>query len=384
MNGSDPNVREVLAAVVALRDDLAFTPDISREPAGYTIEDRLRGKYYRVGISEYTFLSLLDGRTSIAEALGVAAGKLGPHALAEHEVLAMCRWALDCQLAYPVESDQAARLGEVALKNDGRRLFSLLNPLAIQLPLIRPDRLLTGLSRRVGWVFSPWFFAAWSLLVLCALYFVAIGWSRLTQMALVILDRDNWLRLFAAWLLLKVLHETAHGLACKKYGGSVPVAGITVLFFFPLAYVDVTSSWRFRSKWQRIVTAAAGMYADLFVAALAVIVWSSTTPGLLQHMALNIAVTAGITTLVFNGNPLVRFDGYFIASDLFDVPNLYSCSQQWIVDGIHKHLLGCETPAPSWPTNRGWLIRLYAPAAMAWRVVFFLTLALALVVRRIV
>jgi putative peptide zinc metalloprotease protein len=180
-------------------------------------------------------------------------------------------------------------------------------------------------------------------------------------------------------VLLKVLHETAHGLACKRYGGTVGSAGITFLFFMPLAYVDVTSSWRCRSKWQRISTAAAGIYAELFVASIATIVWATSSPGIVQTMALNIALTAGVSTLVFNANPLVRFDGYFILSDLLEIPNLYSCSQQWMADFVQTHVLGRETATPVWSQAKAWIIRVYAIAAMAWRVLFFLTLALGLI-----
>ena len=176
-----------------------------------------------------------------------------------------------------------------------------------------------------------------------------------------------------------MLHETAHGLACKRFGGTVGSAGFTLLFFMPLAYVDVTSSWRFRSKWQRIATAAAGIYAELFVASIATMVWAASSPGTLQTMALNIALTAGVSTLVFNANPLVRFDGYFILSDLLEMPNLYSCGQQWMADFLQWHVLGRETATPAWPRKKAWIIRVYAVAALAWRVLFFLTFALGLI-----
>ena len=118
----------------------------------------------------------------------------------------------------------------------------------------------------------------------------------------------------------------------------MPAAGITFLFFAPLAYVDVTSSWRFRSKWHRMATAAAGMYVELFAAAIALILWSNTLPGLRHYLALNVAVMASFSTLLFNGNPLIRFDGYFILSDLLEIPNLYPNSQQYLVDVIQKRV----------------------------------------------
>ena len=194
-----------------------------------------------------------------------------------------------------------------------------------------------------------------------------------------ILDRDNWLCLAAVWVLLKILHETAHGLSRKRYGGTVGSAGISMLFFMPLAYVDVTSSWRCRSKWQRIATAAAGMYAELFVASIATIVWATYSSGTVQTMALNITFTAGVSTLVFNANPLVRFDGYFILSDLIEIPNLYSCSQQSLADFVQTHVLGRETATRPWPQAKAWIIRIYAVAVLVWRFLFFLTLALGLI-----
>ena len=372
-------VREPSGTTLKLRGDLVFSPQVTSDPPCYTIEDPLRGKFYRVGIPEFTLLTLLDGRTSIAEAVGLAARRLGRDALAEHEALAVCRWAIGCQLAHPVGSDLAARLCETAAKADRQRLLNRANPLAIQIPLFDPDRLLTVLTRRCSWLFSWPAAVVWLATVLPALYLTAAGWHQMVSMAMVILDRDNWLRLAAAWVLLKVFHELAHGLACKKYGGTVPAAGVTLILLAPLAYVDVTSSWRFRSKWQRILTASAGMYVEGFIAALAVILWSGTSPGVLHQMALNVAATAGLSTLLFNGNPLVRFDGYFILSDLLGVPNLYSCGRQCVTDAIRKYVLGRPAAAPAWPRGRGWLIRTYAVAALAWRVVFYLTLALTLI-----
>ena len=206
-----------------------------------------------------------------------------------------------------------------------------------------------------------------------------MGWNHLAVSAAVILDRENWLRLAIVWVLLKVLHELAHALACKKYGGTVPVAGVTLLFFAPLAFVDVTSSWRFRSKWHRIVTAAAGMYVELFAAALAVIYWSYSLPGLGHYLAMNIAVMAGFSTLLFNGNPLVRFDGYYILWTCFEIPNLYPSGEQYLVDLIQKFVLGREPSAQWLPPRKMAMIKVYAVASLVWRVLFFLVMTLALV-----
>jgi putative peptide zinc metalloprotease protein len=373
------SVRDPTIALLKLREDLIFTPDISADPPCYAIEDPLRGKFYRVGIPEFTFISLLDGKTSITNALGLVARKLGRQAFSENEGLALCRWLLDCQLAHTAESAQAARLCKYAEKNAQRRLLEWINPLMIKLPLLNPNRLLTEIGPGFTWLLSRGFFLFWCVVCLYALYLLAIGWDCFSASAVVILDRDNWLYLALTWLMLKLLHELAHGLTCKKYGGSVPVAGISLLFLAPLAYVDVTSSWRFRSKWHRIATAAAGMYVELFAAAIAVIFWSNTTSGLAHNLALNVAVMVALNTLLFNGNPLVRFDGYFIFSDLLEIPNLYPCGQQYLIYLIQKYILGQKPPLPNWPPRKAATIKVYAVAALAWRVLFFLMLALALV-----
>jgi putative peptide zinc metalloprotease protein len=372
-------VREPIAATLKLRADLIFTPDLGRDLPGYTVEDPLRGKFFHLGAAEYTFLMQLDGRRSIAEAVGRAAVRLGPQALSEHEALALCHWAMESQLAQPLGGDGTARIAAAAARQERQRVRAMANPLCVRIPLFDPDRLLSQMVKWCGPLFTWPATAVWIGLVGWALYLVVVGWSRAETSAAVILDRDNWLRLAAAWVLLKVLHETAHGLACKRFGGTVGSAGITFLFFMPLAYVDVTSSWRCRSKWQRMATAAAGIYADLFAASIATLVWAVASPGIVQSVALSIAVTAGASTLVFNANPLVRFDGYFILSDLLEIPNLYACSRQWMADFVQTRLLGLETATPAWPRTKAWIIRVYAVAALAWRIVFFLTFALGLV-----
>ncbi len=379
MNATDAgSVRDPMTASPRMRDDLVVTPDISNVTPSYVIEDPLRGKFYRVGVPEFTFMSLLDGRASIAAALGTAAGQLGRRALAEHEALALCHWLLDSQLAHTDDSAQADRLCESAEKIAQRRLAGNINPLMIKVPLVNPDGLLEAIGPWVAWLFSWQFFLVWIGACSYGVYLVAAGWDHRAASAGVILDRDNWLRLAMAWALLKVLHELAHGLACKKYGGTVPEAGVTFLFLAPLAYVDVTSSWRFRCKWHRMATAGAGMYVELFAAAIAVICWSNTSAGLAHHFALNVAVMASFNTLLFNGNPLVRFDGYFIFSDLLGIPNLYSCSQQCLVAAMQKYLLGLQPPTTSLPRRKLAMVQIYGAAALAWRVACFLSLALLL------
>jgi len=374
----DYAVREPTNTLLALRGDLRFTPELSADRPYYVIEDPLRGKFYRVGVPEFTFLSLLDGKTTVARALGAAASQLGPLALAESEALGVCRWLVDCQLASTAESASVARLLDTARQDDRRRVRNRLNPLLIKIPLVNPDRLLRAAAPWCGWVFSRPFVLLWAGLCGYALCVVWLDGSHFAAAPAVIFDRDNWLRLAGVWFGLKLLHESFHGLACKHFGGTVRSAGLMLIVLTPVAFVDVNSAWRFRGKWQRIATAAAGMYVELLVAALAVIVWHETTQPALRCLCYDVALMASLHTLLFNANPLVRFDGYFILSDWLEIPNLHSCGQQYLGFLVQRRLLGWDATLPDWPPRKALLIRVYALAAIAWRVLISVTLVLAL------
>jgi putative peptide zinc metalloprotease protein len=147
------------------------------------------------------------------------------------------------------------------------------------------------------------------------------------------------------WLLyplIKAAHELGHGLAVKVWGGEVHETGISLLVFMPVPYVDASSAWAFRDKRRRAIVGAAGIMVELFVAALAFIFWLLVEPGLAKDVALNIALIGGVSTLLFNGNPLLRFDGYFVLEDLVEIPGLASRSSRYYLHLIQKHLLGLD------------------------------------------
>jgi len=243
--------------------------------------------------------------------------------------------------------------------------------------LFNPDRLLAKLLPWCGGLLGPWFLGLWMLVGVVGVYFACVEWKPLLASSVVILDPANWLRMTLAWFCLSLWHETFHAVACKKFGGSVPRAGLALLFFMPAAFVDVTSSWRFRSKRQRIVTAAAGIYAELFVAAASVIVWANTPAGVMHRFCYDLAFMASLGTLLVNGNPLLRFDGYYILSDLIEFPNLASRAQEYVGYLCQRYVLGCDIATPACPAGRaGTLFRVYAVAAMFWRLLLHVTLTL--------
>ena len=274
-----------------------------------------------------------------------------------------------------------------------KRQQSVLNPLGIKIPLIYPDSWFTKIQIVGPLLFSKVSLFLWLVTVLPAAFLATQHWAVLTEnLSDRVLSASNLLLMWFCYPVVKAIHEFAHGVAVKRWGGRVSEIGLMFLVFTPVPYVDATSSYFFSSKWSRAMVACAGVAAELFVGSITLYVWLSVEPGMVKAIAFNIVFIAGFSTLVVNGNPLMRYDGYFALCDLVEIPNLSQRSQQywaWIVD---KFLLGAtNAPAPLGShSERWWLIgygavapiyRLFVTIGLIWFVsgkYFILGIALAL------
>ena len=376
MSAIDKHTYDLSAVYLTLRPDLCIQRQDFADEWCFVIEDPARSQFFRIGQAEYTFLSLLDGRTSIAQAVAEVATVRKDDAFTETDAAALCSWLIDQYLATTPQTHKAERYIRRAVRDDQQRAQQWLNPVMLKLSLGNPDDLIRRLSHSVGWVFGLIGLCIWLPTVSVGVWCVATGWSRLTA-GHDVLAADNWLWLGITGVSLKLIHELAHGLVCRRYGGETREAGVIFLLFVPLPWVDVTSCWRFGSRWQRMYTAAAGMYAELFVAALAAIVFATTDSAVLRFHALNVLTTAGFLTLIFNVNPLMRFDGYYILADAFNLPNLATHGQQDLMWLCRRVFLGIDSPPPIWPEGRGWLIRLYGVSACVWKLMLCVSLTAA-------
>ena len=373
----DFSVLDPANAVLALRADLKFTPGDFDGEACYLIEDPLRGKFFRIGSDEFALISFLDGKNTIAQAIALSAEKLRENAFLENEAMSVCHWLLESQLASCGGASQGERLATSARKQARLRMVAAFNPLAMRLPLWNPNAVVKRIAPYLQWAFRPAAVFAWAAVCLAGLLVAASHRGELVESSSVLLDRDNWLKLAAAWLVLKLLHETAHAVTCLHFGGNVPSAGVLLVLFAPLPFVDVTASWRFPSKWQRIATAAAGIYVEVFLAAVAIIIWSWTDNAVLRHAMLNVAATAGVGAIAINGNPLMRFDGYYILSDWLEIPNLSGSGQKYL-GGLVQRMLGADPPAENRSPRARRIIAIYAVAALVWRALVYAGLLLVL------
>ena len=355
--------------VLQLRDDVTVE---LREYGGqpvYLFEDELNSRFYRVGLAEYTFLSMLDGKTTFADALGRTASVMKQDALSEQEAAGLCRWVVESQLASTVASQTSSRLFEITEDAAWKARKSQLNPMYQKIPMFNPNDLMGLLTSVCGWFFSQPFLVIWVAVFGAGVWSIVTEWTRFTATQPQIVSRSNWIWLALTWVALRLVHEAAHGVACRRFGGHVREAGVMLILFAPLPYVDVTSIWRLDSKWKRIVVSAAGMYLELFIMGIAALVWSHSDSPMVQQNAMNVIIAAGLTTILFNANPLMRFDGYHMLADWLEMPNLATHGQQAFHQFGRRWVLGLPASEAEWPEGRNALVFGYGIAAFLWRIV---------------
>ena len=366
---ADHSIQELSRTRLRLRDDLVFTPQRFNGEPCYVIESQAREKFFRIGVPEYTFISLLDGSISVAEATSLTARELEAEAFSEAEATQICRWLIDSGLAINVDAALQSEMKRRRATKPEHATLQKLNPFWMKLPLFNPDNLLRKANKHIGWTHSRVAFVIWCVVAAYGASAVFGDWERFIASSGQLFSVSNWFWLGLAWILLKAVHEFSHGLACRRYGGEVRETGLIFILFAPMAYVDLTSSWRFTSRWMRIHTALAGMYFELFIAAAAAILWSRTTSVELSYHFVNLMVLASVTTLMFNANPLMRFDGYYALADLLDLPHLYTDGQQYVQRLGRRLFFGRSLPHNMPGGWRGVFIRLYGIAAFIWKFV---------------
>ena len=369
------------AWILRLREGVAFLRRPSRDGgvvSEFVVEDQTRDKFYRIGQREYAILSRINGSASL-EAIVAEARRGEPTLdLTDEQVLEIGRWLLTTGLghltAHPTQGE-AERAEAVRLQSR----LSWLNPVSMKFTLGNPDRFLDALLPLTRWLLGGAGAILGVVIALMGALVLLTEWDRFTAEMRGILGPDRWWLLLVVWFGLKGIHELAHGLVCKKYGGHVREWGVLFILFAPLgAWVNVTSSWKFASRWQRIHVAAAGMLCEGVLAGLAAIAWSHCEPGMLRHTLQNTVILASVITVLFNMNPLMRFDGYFILCEWLQIPNLAGRGQLAVSRQWQRVLLGVQRPSTEQGRfGRHLFIAAYGWAALYWRVLTGLGILIA-------
>jgi len=343
---------------VSLRQGARVTRQYFRGERWHVIENPMDNQFFRVRPEAWEFIARLDGSHTVQEAWEQCLERFPEDAPGQEAAIRLLAGLYNANLLQYDLADDAARLFERFRKRRRKEIGArLAGIMFLRIPLFNPDRLLQRTLPFIGWLIS-WFGAAlWLVVLALAGKTIIDHWPALLAESRQALAPENLVFLYAALVVIKIFHEFGHAWFCRKFGGQVPVMGVMFLIFTPMPYMDATASWGFPSRWRRMLVAAAGMIVELFIAALAVFVWAATAPGVLHSLAFNMIFIASVSTILFNINPLLRFDGYYILSDLIDIPNLHQRSWKWISHKVKRHAFGMrDDPVPrTAPRERPWL-----------------------------
>ena len=345
----------------------------------YVLQDRASALFYRFSGRAYAFIKQLNGHQTIQVILDGLRATQTSSAPSQQEIIQLLAQLNASDL---LQYDQPLDTGELAERRRRQQrnpwLQRLMQPLAMRFPLADPDSWLVRLQPFFSRVYTRNGCILWCLLCGIAAMAALSHWSALSEhWSSRALDPQNIVLLILLYPVVKALHELGHGIAVKLWGGEVHEIGIMLLIFMPIPYVDASSASAFVNKWRRIAVGAAGIMVELLLAALSMLIWLNVESGLIRDIAFDVMLIGGISTVLFNGNPLLRFDGYYVLSDWLEIPNLASRSNQYLGYLVKRYSYGIpEARSPvSAGGERPWFI-LYGISAFFYRLFITLTIAL--------
>ena len=240
---------------------------------------------------------------------------------------------------------------------------------------------LTRTAPRMKWLFSQGFVAIWLVAAVAALSIVFNRTDEFFKPFNSLLATENLPFLWLSFIGLKIWHELGHGYACKIYGGAVPEMGMLLICGTPAAYVDASAAWSFPERWKRLTVMLGGMYFESIVAIPAVFVWAFSASPMLSSCAYQLVMMASLITVLFNANPLMKYDGYFIAGELLGIQNLRGRSDQLIKDGLKKLFLGLEPKASTLSFRERVILLVYGVAASIYKTLLVISIAVIIAMK---
>ena len=364
---------------VKLRPDLVVQPQFYEGMTHYVIKDPLALKYFRFKIEEYFLLQQFDGKLTLQEVKKAFERKYRPQTISIEDLTRFVAQLHEAGIIHIDSNEQAKVLIRRRKKNRWRKVWAFLaNILFIKIPIIDPERLLTRMYPYFRWIFTRTFVTISVTSMLLAITLVVSQWKLFYDKLPDFESFFNWWTIMSFWVCLavvKIIHEFGHGLTAKHFGGEVHEMGILFLVLTPALYCDVTDSWLLPNKWRRIWISAAGIYVECFLASIATFVWWYSTAGLLNSLAMATMFICSVNTILFNANPLLRYDGYYVLADWLEIPNLRIKSTQFFGYLIQEKVLGLEIPVQSYlPRSRRILFVTYSVASYVYR--WFVTFAI--------
>jgi putative peptide zinc metalloprotease protein len=350
------------------RGDLVVNRQVYQGQAWWVVKDPISLHYFRFRPEEYALLDMLDGRTSLDALKEQFEARFPPRRITVDELSRFIATLHRSGLVIGDRPGQGPQLFERRRQRIWREWMAwLANIMSMRFRGIDPDWLLERLDPWFGWLFSPPAIAAALVFVASALLLVLVNFdvfrAKLPEFHQ-FFAAGNWLYLAVALGVTKILHEFGHGLSCKHYGGECHEMGMMLLVFTPCLYCDVSDSWMLPSKWKRAAIGAAGMYVEVIIASIATYLWWNSHPGVFNQLCLDVMFVSSVSTILFNANPLLRYDGYYILSDVLEIPNLRQKANTILQRLASRWCLGIkQQDDPFLPQRNLGLFALYAVAS---------------------
>jgi putative peptide zinc metalloprotease protein len=330
-----------------IRGDLAISLQKYEGKTYYVVKDPVSLRYYRFEEQEHFIIRKMNGTVTLDETQKAFEERFRPKRLTLEDLEGFAQQLLTAGLAHNESPQAGAQLFERRKKRRRNEWLQILtNILYIKIPIFDPDKLLARMVPYCWWIFTSWFFALSVGVMLAAVMLVATHfdafWDRLPAYH----EFFNVKTVVYLWVALgavKVIHEFGHGLSCKTFGGEVHEMGALFLCLSPCLYCNVSDAWTLPSKWKRIIISFAGIYVELIIAAIATFVWWNTpSKPFVNHLSLSLMTVCSVSTVFFNANPLMRFDGYYVVADWLEVPNLRDRSNRFLKNLVLDHCMGVE------------------------------------------
>jgi putative peptide zinc metalloprotease protein len=336
--------QEVPQTLPKVRSDVEITEQVYYGKPCYVLKDPTTLRYYRLRPPEYTIYRMLDGEATLDDVLKVLAERFPEEEYDRQAVMnfiIMLRGASLLQGSGAESTEYLLKRKEMMKKGFIKKIRREF--LFYRIPILDPDRMLNWLERNLGgFVFSR-FLKIISLLVFLGALALAITHIDKFSQRQPLLDPINILMMIPILIVIKAIHEIGHGLTCKHYDCEVHEMGILFLVFMPCAYCDVSDSWMISQKHRRMWITAAGIVIEIMLASLATYIWVYTQPKtVINQMALNTMVVASLNSIMFNGNPLLRYDGYYFLMDLMEIPNLKQKGSGYLWYLMQRYVLGVK------------------------------------------
>jgi putative peptide zinc metalloprotease protein len=367
---------------VSLLPGVEMIRQMFRDEPWYVVCDRLGHRFFRVRPAAYRFICYLEDANSVEEAWERALEIDPNNAPGQGEVVQLLSQLYQSGLLRSDKNADITGLEDAKGREEAqKRKQRLASFLFLKIPLINPDPFLRKTLSLFAWLFTPVGAVLWFVVFAWGFQALIENWTRFSDSSRSVLGWSNLPYLYLSLIITKVLHEFGHAYACRRYGREVPEMGVMLLVFNPLPYVDASSCYAFARKYQRVIVGIAGMAVELFVAAVAVKIWAEGADGVTSRVAYNVAITASVGALLFNLNPLLRFDGYHILCDLLETPNLQGRSQALISWWVNKRVFRID-PGPIPTTSRREQIGFTAYFFTSWTYRFLLMIGILIFVSK--